>query len=68
MGYAVALLAGSALLGATFGGTTASPGLPLGSAVGYPTVFGVMGGVAAAVLSTTPAAERANETSESPDR
>jgi hypothetical protein len=67
VGYAVALLAGSALLGATFDGATAAPGLPLFSAVGYPLVFGAMGGVAAAALSTPSAAERANETGNSSD-
>jgi hypothetical protein len=67
VGYAVALLAGSVLLGATFDGATATPGLPLFPAVGYPLVFGAMGGVAAAALSTPSAAERANGTSESSD-
>jgi len=39
----------------TSGGTLPLPVLP---AVGYPLLFGAMGGVAAAVLSLTPAADR----------
>ena len=57
-GYAVALLVGSLLFGASLGPYTAALALPLVSAVGYPLVFGAMGGVAAAVLSLTPAANR----------
>ena len=57
-GYAVALLAGSLLFGASLGPYTATPAIPLVSAVGYPLVFGAMGGDAAAVLSVTPAANR----------
>lgn len=57
-GYAVALVAGSLLLGASPGSYAAAPALPLVPAVGYPLVFGAMGGVAAAVLSLTPAANR----------
>ncbi|MEF8843357.1 MAG: hypothetical protein V5A62_17325 [Haloarculaceae archaeon] len=57
-GYAVALVLGSVLLGASLGTYTATPAVPVLSAVGYPLVFGAMGGVAAAVLSTTPAANR----------
>jgi hypothetical protein len=57
-GYAVALLAGILLFGASLGPYTAAPGVPLASAVGYPLAFGAMGGVAAAVLSLTPAANR----------
>lgn len=70
VGYAVALLAGSLLLGATLGEYTAAPALPFVSAVGYPLVFGAMGGLAAAALSVTPAAKRpeTTESSESPDR
>ena len=57
-GYALVLLAGSLLFGASLGSYTAAPALPLVPAVGYPLVFGAMGGVAAAVLSLTPAANR----------
>ena len=57
-GYAVALLVGSLLFGASLGPYTAAPATPLLSAVGYPLVFGAMGGVAAAALSLTPAANR----------
>jgi hypothetical protein len=57
-GYAVALVLGSVLLCASLGTYTATPAVPVLSAVGYPLVFGAMGGVAAAVLSTTPAANR----------
>ena len=63
-GYATVLLLGSLLFGATLGGYAAAPALPLLSAVGYPLVFGAMGGVAAAVLSTTPAARRTTGSSE----
>jgi hypothetical protein len=57
-GYAVALVAGRPLLGASLGSYTATPAVPVLPAVGYPLAFGAMGGVAAAVLSTTPAADR----------
>lgn len=57
-GYAVSLLAGVPLFGAALGPYTAAPAVPFISAVGYPLVFGAMGGVAAAVLSLTPAANR----------
>jgi len=57
-GYAVALLAGSFPLGASLGPYSAAPALPVLPAVGYPLVFGAMGGVATAVVSTTPVADR----------
>jgi len=63
-GYAVALLAGSVLLGASLGPYSAAPALPVLPAVGYPLVFGAMGGVAAAVLSTTPVADRTTGSSD----
>jgi hypothetical protein len=63
-GYAAALLAGSLLLGASLGTYTAAPALPLLSSVGYPLVFGAMGGIAAAALSLTPAAKRTTGSSE----
>lgn len=63
-GYAGALLAGSFLLGASLGPYSATPALPVLPAVGYPLVFGPMGGVAAAVLSTTPVADRTTGSSD----
>lgn len=57
-GYAATLLIGSPLFGASLGPYTAAPAAPVLAAVGYPLVFGAMGGVAAAVLATTPAAGR----------
>jgi hypothetical protein len=43
-GYAVALLAGSFPLGASLGPYSAAPALPVLPGVGYPLVFGAMGG------------------------
>lgn len=58
-GYSPALLAGSLVFGASVGPYTAAPAVPVLAAVGYPPVFGAMGGLAAAAISTTPAANRA---------
>ena len=58
-GYAAALLIGSPLFGASLGPYAAAPAAPVLAAVGYPLIFGAMGGVAAAILSRTPAANRA---------